>query len=266
MIWSARALWGLGNVQPAVASTLMAESLIARKALWAGLQGSLPDSRRQLDMKHTFEVDLAAAQQAMVDTALGEPNATAGFLVRLSNSRGGEAWFKSARFLRRRFKPDPYPFLEWSTDETLQLQQRANERLGLGRLVSSRRSSTVYKGLDAFGSARRLGRGVSASRGGVEEDHHFKEDISMDDGSEKVSDVASNGVPAEKREGKSTGGKLNRLPDRGGKKIKRDDGHYGDSPLPLSLVVEQDGKRFQAACLHNGRQRTGGCPTSPFDD
>ncbi len=103
VIWSARALWGLGNDPYTVASTLNAGSLVSRKTLWGGLQGPLPDDQWKLDMQYWFEVGLAAVQQAMVDTALGEPeSAPADFLVRPSAD-------EETRLCSSQVSRSPYP-------------------------------------------------------------------------------------------------------------------------------------------------------------
>lgn len=109
--------------------------LTARDGLFAGYQGPLPRNQWQLEVKHWFSAYLG----------LGVIAAVGGIIMILSCTVE-----PILGCIRRRRNLDIYARLEWSANETLQLQRLAHEAIGAGAWTECDGAVPVTTGRDCL--------------------------------------------------------------------------------------------------------------------
>lgn len=72
--WAVSASRNMSSDVVAAVTVLGAQALLSRTSLLMGMQGPLPDTQWQIDMKHLFNIVLASLQKSYVELAVGLPS------------------------------------------------------------------------------------------------------------------------------------------------------------------------------------------------
>ncbi|KAF2090371.1 hypothetical protein K490DRAFT_35524 [Saccharata proteae CBS 121410] len=171
--------WYLSGAINTVVYNLGISALSARATMGGGLQSPLPDNQWQLEVQHWYQILMANLQRMMIEAAVGPADAKLDVWMVKPSTREGRTLCASQKvkstsytsfstlslilvfvlggliiavsytlevltsFVSRRLRLGLYQRVEWTANETLQLQRLAHEELGAGNWETRTRGVPV---------------------------------------------------------------------------------------------------------------------------